>query len=119
VVLHAGWQGTATKPMELGKTNLKCRVFCHFGCSSYQHFRTILRHRKNWQKAGNTDKFAYFTTDIAYGITASFWLHRLLTYDKYNAFKPWEPSLEYARRRANADLKKWCMKQKVKIYRII
>jgi hypothetical protein len=116
VVTHAGWAGTASSPMDLGATNIGSRVFCHFGCSSFQHYHHVVRDLKNWKKVGSTDQFAYFTSDIAYGMTTSFWLHRLFTYDQYNA--SWEPSLEYARKNANQDLKSWCHSNGVRVYEI-
>jgi hypothetical protein len=119
VVLHAGWEKTASAPLDLGETNITCRVFCHFGCSSLQHYHEILRNRKSWKKVGDTDKFAYFTGGLSYAFTASHWLFHLLNYDVYNAFQPWEPSLEYARKKANLDIKKSCLKIKVPIYQIV
>jgi hypothetical protein len=108
VLLQAGWKETVTKPMDLGATDLKCRIFCHFGCSAYQHYRSILRDRKNWKKSGNTDWFAYFTHGLSVSITGPFWLYYLLTYDQFSAGKPWEPSLEYARIKTNARIAIWC-----------
>ena len=118
LVLHAGWEKTASAPMDLGKTDIKCRVFCHFGCSSMQHFHEIVRDRKKWKKVGNTDHFAYFTSDLGRVFSEPNWLFHLLTYDQFNAGQPWEPSLEYARKKANLDIKKDCIAAKVKIYEI-
>jgi len=108
VLLQAGWKETVTKPMDLGAIDLKCRVFCHFGCSSYVHYRSIVRNQKNWKKSGNTDRFAYFTSGLAVSITGPFWLYYLLTYDQFSACKPWEDSLEYARIKTNSRIKIWC-----------
>ena len=108
VLLQAGWEGTVTDPLDLGATDLKCRVFCHFGCESYAHYRGILRKRKGWQKSENVDRFAYFTSDLSVSITGPFWLYYLFTYDKFNAGKPWEPSLEEARKKTNGRISTWC-----------
>lgn len=104
VLLQAGWQRTVSKPMDLDATNLKCRVFCHFGCKSFLHYRRILRFRRNWKKQGSTDRLAYFTSDLSHGIEATVWIYHWMTYDKFNAGKPWEPSIEYARHKANAQI---------------
>lgn len=119
VVLHAGWEKTASTPMDLDATTIKCRVFCHFGCSSLQHYREILRNRKSFKKVGNSDNFAYFTSGLSFSFTGPHFLFHLLTYDKFNAGKPWEPSLEHARKKANLDIKKDCIKIKEKIYEIV
>lgn len=119
VVLHAGWEKTASAPMDLGATLIQCRVFCHLGCSSLQHYHEIVRNRKKFKKVGNTDNFAYFTSGLAFSFTGPHWLFHILTYDQFNAGQPWEPSLEYARTKANIDIKKDCIKIKEKIYEII
>jgi hypothetical protein len=110
VLLQAGWEGTVTNPLDLGATELNCRCFCHLGCESFMHYRKLLRFIKNWRKNGDRDRFAYFTNDLSVSITGPFWLYYLFKYDKFNAGKPWEPSLEYARRMANAKIKSWCYK---------
>jgi len=119
VLLQAGWKETVTKPMDLGATDMKCRVFCHFGCQSWAHYGDILRLRKSWKKAGNTDRFAYFTTDVAYAVTVPFWLYYLLTYDKFNAGKPWEPSLKHARERSTEKISVWCLNSNIVPYEIM
>jgi len=121
VVTHAGWTSTASSPMDLGAAKIGCRVFCHFGCESFQHYHDIVRDKKGWKKDGDKTNFAYFTSAISYDVTTSFWLYRLFTYDQYNANKSWEPSLEYARVQASDDLKAWCKAQTPKIspYRIV
>lgn len=119
LVLHAGWEKTASAPMDLGATDIKCRVFCHFGCSSFQHYHEIVRNRKKWKKVSNTDNFAYFTSGLSYSFTGPNWLFHLLSYDQFNAGQPWEPSLEYARKKANLDIKKDCLRIKEPIYEIL
>lgn len=108
VLLQAGWKGTVCAPLDLDATDLKCRAFCHLGCESYMHYREVLRAQRNWKKAGSTDRFAYFTSDLSVSITGPFWLYYLLTYDQFNAGRPWEPSLEYARTKTNDKIKIWC-----------
>jgi hypothetical protein len=107
VVLHAGWENTATDPLDLGATELRCRVFCHFGCSTLTHNREILRERKGWQQT-EEDRFAYFTTspDAVIIPGGRFWLYRILSYPVYNAFEPWNGSLQYALRKANQDMRR-------------
>jgi len=107
VLLQAGWEQTVSDPMDLGATNLKCKTFCHLGCESFMHYRSILRKRKKWVKSGD-DRFAYFCSDLSVSITGPFFLYYLLTYDQFNAAKSWEPSLEHARKKANARINTWC-----------
>lgn len=105
VVLHAGWKDTTVTPEDLGATTLNCRVFCHFGCDTFNHNHKILRDPsfKGWQREGD-DHFAFWTSAIAKGDTANHWLYHLFTYPVYNAFCDWEPSLNYAVARTNVDL---------------
>jgi hypothetical protein len=107
LVLDAGWDKTASAPADLGATDLKCRVFCHFGCTSFQHYHHVVRKLKAWKKDADKDNFAYFTSDLSISITGPNWLFHLLTYDEFSAGLPWEKSLEYARKNANADIKKF------------
>ncbi len=118
VLLDAGWQNTVTNPLDLGATNLKCRVFAHLGCKSFVHYRAILRFQKGWKKQGATDQLAYFTTDLSIGITAPFWLLTWMTYDKFNAGLAWEPSIEYARKKTNAMIKTFLYGHRARIYQI-
>jgi hypothetical protein len=104
IILLADWQNTSTTPADLGATNLQCRVFCHFGCSTFKHNYRILRFRKNWQRT-ETDRFAYWTTSSSYPATTRRWLYRILTYPQFNAFQSWRPSLRYAVRMTNRDLR--------------
>lgn len=107
LIFHAGWSDTASTPMDLGATNIACRCFCHFGCSSRLHFRQILRgdDYKAWQRADdNSDRFAYFTTATSNSRGTILWLHGWLTYDQPNANQSWWESLKYAVNKANANL---------------
>ena len=102
VVLRAGWQNTKALPYDLGKTPLNCKVFCHFGCSSYKHFQRIIRHRKKWQKTKDSN-FAYFSTKSTY-VTVPFWLYYLLSYSERNDYRSPEKCLEDARHKTNKKL---------------
>lgn len=105
LILRAGWENTVSSPMDLGSTNIRCRVFCHFGCSTFKHNYRILRFEKNWRRTA-TDRFAYWTTAPSRFHDYLFWLFRILTYPTYNAFESWKPSLDYAVRRTNQDLRR-------------
>ena len=106
LLIYAGWQGTINAPMDLGATRLRCRVFCHFGCSSEKHFYPIVRDRYGHQRHGN-EAYCYWTTDVADGIIAlNHYLYRLLTYPEPNAFASWEPALNWTRKKTNRDLKR-------------
>lgn len=105
IVLNAGWENTATDPMDLNATDLQCRVFCHFGCSTFKHNYRILRFRKQWQRT-NTDRFAYWTTNPSGQQTTVYWLYHLLNYRRRNAFQSWRPSLRYALGRTNNSLRR-------------
>jgi hypothetical protein len=108
LLLHAGWKGTQSKPYDLGTTNLKCRVYCHFGCSSRLHFWEIVRKEqyKGWKRpTPPTDKFAYFTTAPSYSDVTYFWLEYILKYPQKNNFEPWWNSLEWAKKKANNRLR--------------
>lgn len=108
IILNAGWRNTSSQPFDLGSTELKCKVFCHFGCSSRLHFWHIVRRLeyKGWERPKPpTDRYAYFTTAPADARVWSLWLYYLLTYDKRNNFQPWWDSLEYAKRETNKKLR--------------
>jgi len=98
VVLHADWENTATDPMDLGGTDLQCKVFCHFGCSTFRHNYPVLRNLAQWQRT-ETDRFAYWTTASSWGLVTGRWIYYLLTYRERNAYQSWRPSLQYAVRR--------------------
>jgi hypothetical protein len=104
LVMRAGWTNTVSAPMDLGATNMRCRVFCHFGCSTQRHNYRILREFKNWQQTDD-DHYAYWTTAPSDLKVARFWVYHVLTYPTFNAFQPWRDSLDYALRRTNRDLR--------------
>jgi hypothetical protein len=103
LILRAGWTDTTTKPHEIGAHDPTCRVFCHFGCSTFKHNYRIVRKQKGWVREGN-DRYAYWLTNLADGRETVYWLHHILTYKKFNAFESWEPSLKYAVQKTNRDL---------------
>ncbi len=108
IILNAGWKDTINSPFDLGATELKCRVFCLFGCSSRLHFWNIVRRKeyKGWGRPKPpSDRYAYFTTAPSDSRLAPLWLYYLLTYDEKNNFKSWLDSLEYAKRETNKKLR--------------
>jgi hypothetical protein len=83
LIHEAGWEGTPSKPWDLGATDMKCRVFCHFGCSTLKHNRPIIRGKKyKWWQKELDDRYAYFTDATTYMMTASRWIYHILTYPK-------------------------------------
>ena len=104
VLLHAGWEDTDTHPYDLEATELQCKVFCHFGCSSAKHFWPIVRQTryKGWVRPNPpTDRYAYFTRRPANVYARLYWLLSVLDYPEQNNWDPWWDSLEYAKRHAN------------------
>jgi hypothetical protein len=104
ILMYAGWEDTLSSPFDLGATEMKCKVFCHFGCSSRLHYWKIVRKSpyKNWARdVPPTDKFAYFTTAPATYVCSCYWLFYLLNYTEVNNYRSWWNSLEYAKRNAN------------------
>ena len=108
VLFHAGWTKTTNDPYDLGATDLKCKVFCHFGCSSQLHYWEIVRKDgyKGWSRPKPpTDRYAYFTTAPSDARATPLWLFYLLSYEKENDFQPWWDSLEAAKKKANNKLR--------------
>jgi len=107
VVLIAGWTGTGATPYDLGATEMQCRTFCHFGCSSKTHFWNIVRRPEYKAYCRNrppTDKFAYFTREPANWKTI-YWVYFLLAYEQPNTGSThWWDSHEYAKEMANRRL---------------
>ena len=106
--LHAGWQNTVADPLDLGATNLRCRTFCHFGCSSRIHYWNIVRKQeyKGYQRANPpTQGLAYFTSAPSTK-KSLYWLVYLLAYDQPNNTPGhFYESHEYAKQTANARLR--------------
>jgi len=104
ILLLAGWENSRSTPFDLGATEMRCKTFCHFGCSSKLHYWKIIRTSsyKNWMKdTPPTDKFAYFTTAPATYVCSCYWLFYLLNYPEVNSYQSWWNSLEYAKKNAN------------------
>ena len=104
VVLRAGWQDTASSPADLGATDLSCRMFCHFGCSSFQHNYRIVRERKGWKRDGD-QRMAYWQDNLAQPIGTNIWLSHLMTYPHRQDWESWSPWAEYAVRETNRELR--------------
>ncbi len=103
LVARAGWSASPFLP-DLGATGMRCRVFCHFGCSTLLHNQPVLRKLKGWTRSGD-EHHAYFTTNSTYDDIEPRWIYYLFKYNQPNAFKPWGPSLQYALDSTNRDLR--------------
>lgn len=108
VLMYANWTDSLSTPHDLGATDIRCRCFCHFGCSSKKHFREIIRGTgyKDWRRdTPPTTRFAYFTTSEAYPMeTTAYWMRHWLSYPTRNNHLSWSDSLRHAIRRANQNL---------------
>lgn len=108
IILRAGWKNTRNSPNDLGATQINCKTFCHFGCSSQLHYWHIIRRSeyKGWQRTEPpTEKFAYFTTEVSDFRGTAYWLYYLLTYPEQNNFQSWWESHQFAKKRANRKLR--------------
>jgi hypothetical protein len=106
LLLHAGWEDTSSSPYSIGETEIRCRTFCHFGCSSRHHYWEIVRLPQyvGWERPDPpTDRFAYFST--APGIVWKHWLYHLLTYNEPNGDGHWWASHEYAKEATIQDMR--------------
>lgn len=103
VILHAGWEDTKTDPLDLGGTDIACRVFFHCGCSTFLHNHHIVRNEKGFEK-GEDERFAFWTTQPSEMSDALFYMYHLFTFSTPSAFGPWGPSIDHAVSRANQDL---------------
>lgn len=104
VVLRAGWRETPSAPADLGATDLACRMFCHFGCSTFQHNYPILRQRKGWTRDGD-QRMAYWHDNLAKPVTINVWLSHLMTYPHRQDWEPWTDWAAYAVRETNRELR--------------
>jgi len=113
VIHHAGWRDTLSTPADLGALNpsdpdltqMRCRVFSHLGCSTFVHNYPVVRKIANWRRAGN-ERYAFWTTAPSAPYAVGPWVHSLISYDKYNAFASWEPSLKFAVQRTQRSLRR-------------
>lgn len=104
ILLYAGWVNTRNDPFDLGATELRCKCFCHFGCSSKLHYWRIVRTSiyKNWIRDNPpTDRFAYFTTAAADYRCSCYWLFYLMKYGEVNGYQSWWSSVQYAKLQEN------------------
>lgn len=105
VLHHAGWDHTVSAPSDWGCTDVLCRAFCHFGCSTFVHNYPVVRQLAEWRREGNK-RYAYWTSQTAYAVSASRWVANMITYDVENAFESWEGVLRHAVDRTNRDLRR-------------
>ena len=106
ILVRGGWNHTPVEPYDLGSTELKCRTFCHFGCSSAMHFRKIIRldAYKGWSRPEPpTERLAHFTTNLSSSHTA-WWTYYLLTCPLRNGDTHWSDTHEWAKKKTNAKL---------------
>ena len=108
VVLRAGWSDPSY-PFNLAATELRCRMFCHLGCSTFSHNYPVLRKLKGWKRDGDA-RFAYWTTAPSLSGTTVTLLSHLMTYPEYSAGESWVPWLRYGVRKANQELRRTGMK---------
>jgi hypothetical protein len=105
VVHHGGWRNTLSAPNEWAATDVQCRSFCHFGCSTFLHNHPIVRKTAQWRQQGN-ERYAFWHIGPAYcNFTTSRWVANLITYNLENAFASWEPSLNHAVHRTNSQIR--------------
>lgn len=108
LVFEAGWDSAARNSFNLNDVDLKCRTFCHFGCSSKIHCWPLIRREeyKAWSRPKPpTERLAYFT-DATSDWRTVYWLFYLLSYKKANSDTHFFDSHEYATQRANRRLSK-------------
>lgn len=113
VALRAGWENTATNPLDLGGTNIACRVFFHCGCSTLLHNHHIVRNEKGFKK-GDDERFAFWTSAPSEMSDALFYLYHLFTFSKPSSFGPWGPSIDHAVSNANVDLSRAGLLSRIK-----
>lgn len=109
LLLYAGWTGTRNDPYDLGATDLRCRCFCHFGCSTRDHYRSIIRgdDYKAWQRDDPpTDRFAYFTSAPAPMHGTLYFMLYLMSNEVVSKGESWADCLKEARRLANQRLRR-------------
>jgi hypothetical protein len=114
LIHRAGWRNTLSTSSDLGtlhdpknpkKTKMTCRVFTHLGCTSWVHNYAVVRWIAKWKQSGN-ERYAHWTNNYSYRPHAiGPWMHAVISYNKYNAFKPWGPSLTWAVQRANRTIR--------------
>jgi len=113
VVLHAGFENTTTAPLDLGATDVKARVFGHFGCSTLKHNKEAVVDRKGY-KLEDDHGYSIFTTDLSNGTELVFYFYHLLSCPEASRGGAWKASIEYAIQKTNADLSASGMRHKLK-----
>jgi hypothetical protein len=102
VLLLAGFSETASKPMDLGATDVKCRCITLLSCDSFESFQKILRRRKGFTRSNEKNEgFAYFTQGVTKAEIDRFYLGSLFEYNIQNDNKSWFDWLEFAKTRTN------------------
>ena len=106
--LHAGWNETIAAPLDIGATQLRCRTFCHLGCSSRLHYWNIVRKSqyKGFERSRPPSQgLAYFTTAPSTK-KSLYWLVYLMSYDQPNLTEAhFYETHEYAKQTANRRLR--------------
>ena len=103
ILLFAGFENTASTPLDLGATDVQCRCLTVLSCESFNSFHEIVRKRKGFTRT-DTEGFAYFVQGLYFAIVDRLYLGSLFEFPKENAFKPWFEALEFAVSRTNAKL---------------
>jgi hypothetical protein len=103
LIMVAGYENTESDPFDLGAVNMSCRVFCHFGCSTFAHFYRLVRRVYGWSRDGD-NRFAYWTTKDAVIITPILWIYHVLTYGRLSRGQPWAPLMSYAASNTNTSI---------------
>lgn len=103
IVLHAGFEGTTTAPLDLGATDVKARLFAHFGCSTLKHNREVVVDLKGY-KLADDHNYSIFTTDLSNGTEVVLYFYHLFSCPEPSRGGAWKASVEYAIQKTNADL---------------
>ena len=103
VLLFAGFQNTASTPLDLGGINLQCRCLTVLSCESFNSFHEIVRSRKGFKRT-ETEGFAYFVKGLYFHLVDRLYVGSLFEFNKQNDFKPWFEALEFAVSRTNTKL---------------
>jgi len=103
VVLFAGFEDTTTTPLDLGATDMKARLFGHFGCSTLKHNQKVVQDLKGY-KLEDDKRYSIFTTDLSNGTEVVLYFYHLLTCPEASRGGAWKASVEYAIQKTNADL---------------
>jgi hypothetical protein len=103
VVLFAGFEETTTAPLDLGATDMKARLFGHFGCSTLKHNRDVVVALKGYELEDD-QRYSIFTTDLSNGTEVVLYFYHLLSCPEPSRGGAWKASVEYAIQKTNSDL---------------